>query len=136
MTANQIEFLKSKSFGVAGASNNREKYGNIVFRALLEYTEGDGRPVFPIHPVLEKVEGHEAYIDPAAIPSPPEALSIITPPAATRKVVDGAIVVGVKRIWMQPGAEDDKAIAAAKAANIEVIAGGPCILVALKTLDV
>ena len=38
MTSYQIAFLRSKSFAVAGASNNREKYGNIVFRALLEYT--------------------------------------------------------------------------------------------------
>ena len=134
MTTNQITFLNSNSFAVAGASNNRAKYGNIVFRALIKHTADDNRVVYPIHPALEVVEGHPAFVDLDAIPVVPEALSIITPAAVTEKIVGQAIAAGVKQIWIQPGAEHPGAISAAEAAGITVLANGPCILTALDTL--
>jgi predicted CoA-binding protein len=39
---------------------------------------------------------------------------------------------GIKQIWMQPGAESSAAIASAEEAGANVIAGGPCLLVALR----
>ena len=135
MSTDQLEFLKSDSFAVAGASNNRQKYGNIVFRALSEYFAGDvGRSVYPVHPTLDEVETVPAFKSVKDLPTPVEALSIVTPPQATRRVVQDAIESGIKKIWMQPGAEDDQAIEAAEAAGVVVIAGGPCILVAMKTI--
>ena len=133
MTADQRTFLDSASFAVAGASDNREKYGNMVFRALREYVDGE-RAVFPLNPRLAEVESVTAYQRVADLPQAVEALSIITPPAVTRQVVKEAIQSGVKRIWMQPGAEDDEAIDLAREAGLLVIAGGPCILVAIKTI--
>ncbi len=135
MTTNQLEFLQSRTFAVAGASNNRQKYGNIVFRALSEYVADDQqRRVYPIHPALDEVEAVPAYQSVKDLPAPVEALSIVTPPAVTRQVVSEAVAAGVKRIWMQPGAEDQQAIEAAENAGVAVIAGGPCILVAMKTI--
>ena len=110
------------------------KYGNIVFRALLKHTADDDREVYPIHPALETVEGHQAFADIAALPVVPEALSIITPAAVTEKLVSQAIAVGIKQIWIQPGAEHPGAIASAEAAGITVLSNGPCILTALDTL--
>jgi predicted CoA-binding protein len=133
MTADQRDFLRSKTFAVAGASNNREKYGNIVYRALRDFARPD-RDVYPIHPSLDHVESDPAFSSVADLPLVPEALSIVTPPLATRQIVTAAIEAGMKTIWMQPGAEDDQAIAAARGAGITVIAGGPCILVAMKIL--
>jgi predicted CoA-binding protein len=75
-----------------------------------------------------------AFASVGEVPSAVEALSIVTPPAATRQVVADAIAAGVQRIWMQPGAEDDQAIDDAREAGLMVIAGGPCILVAMKTI--
>ena len=135
MSEIQIDFLNCQTFAVAGASNNREKYGNMVFRALLDFAKEDtGRVVYPVHPTLETVEDHDAYANLSALPNVPDALSIITPPVATEKIVREAISLGVKRIWMQPGAEHDQAIADAEKAGVTVLAHGPCILVALKTL--
>lgn len=134
MTTDQLTFLNSASFAVAGASNNRAKYGNMVFRALVEHTANDNRKVYPIHPALDLVEGHQAFTGVDTLPEVPEALSIITPAAVTEKIVQQAIATGVKQIWMQPGAEHPGAIAAAEAAGITILAHGPCILVDLKTL--
>ena len=131
----QRRFLQSNAFAVAGASNDRSKYGNRVFRALVEFVgDDDARTVIPLNPKSNQIEGVAAFAAISDAPIVPQALSIVTPPAITRQVVQEAIEAGINQIWMQPGAEDDAAIELAQQAGCEVIAGGPCILVALRTL--
>ncbi|QDS88139.1 CoA binding domain protein [Rosistilla oblonga] len=120
-------FLAAKTFAVAGASPKREKYGNKVFRALLE----SGREVFPLNPAADEIEGQPAFATIADLPEVPDAVSIITPPQVTRRIIDDAIAAGVKHVWMQPGAEDEQASQAAREAGLNVIDDGSCILVLL-----
>ncbi|QDV44632.1 hypothetical protein Enr13x_45000 [Stieleria neptunia] len=124
---NLQQFLASKTYAVAGASTRREKYGNKVFRALL----ASGRDAYPLNPAQDEIEGHRAFRSIADLPMVPEALSIITPPAVTRKVVADAIAAEVQHIWMQPGAEDEQASESARQAGINVIDDGSCLLVLL-----
>ena len=125
---NAIEkFLAAKTYAVAGASHRPDKYGNQVFRALL----AANRETYPLNPAQDEIEGHQAYPSLADLPLAPEALSIVTPPEITRRVVAEAIIAGVKHIWMQPGAEDEQASRAAREAGINVIDDGSCILVLL-----
>ena len=125
---NDIElFLRAKSVAVAGASQNRSKYGNIVFRALI----ASGRTVYPLNPNAVEVEGYPAFASIADLPIVPESLSIVTPPHVTRQVIQQAIAAGVKNIWMQPGAEDSQGSEAARVAGLNVIDDGSCILVSL-----
>jgi hypothetical protein len=64
-------FLNSTTFAVAGASTQREKYGNIIYRALRD----SGRNVYPINPRAEEVEGQVAYPDLLSLPVVPQAVS-------------------------------------------------------------
>jgi predicted CoA-binding protein len=48
------------------------------------------------------------------------------------QVVTEAIDAGVKSIWLQPGAESTEALAYAQKHNVDIIANGPCLLVALR----
>jgi predicted CoA-binding protein len=131
-TQEQIEkFLAGKRFAVVGASQDRSKYGNKVLRV---YQQND-RDVVPVNPKADEVEGLKAYPDLASIPGTIDGLSIITPPAVTELVVQDAIQKGIKHIWMQPGAENDASVEVAKEAGVNVIAGGPCILVSLRYRD-
>jgi predicted CoA-binding protein len=58
------------------------------------------------------------------------AISVITPPAVTLKVLQDAKQLGIKHIWIQPGGEDEKVIDFAKAnPDLGILLGGPCILV-------
>ena len=120
-------FLTAETYAVAGASSRRHKYGNKVFRALL----ASGRQTYPLNPQQDQIEGQQAYPSLSDLPIVPEALSIITPPEVTRKVVADAIAAGVQHIWMQPGAEDEQASESAREAGINVIDDGSCILVLL-----
>ena len=121
------EFLKASSFAVAGASLDRSKYGNKVFRAIV----ASRRTVYPLNPTAPEVEGQTAYASIADLPVLLESLSIVTPPHVTREVIQQAIAAGVKNIWMQPGAEDAKGSQAARDAGLNVIDDGSCILVKL-----
>lgn len=121
-------FLAAPPFAVVGASKDREKYGNKVLRAYLQA----GLKVYCVHPRETEIEGQPCYTALDKLPEPPVGVSIITPPKITDQVVRDAIAVGAKGVWMQPGAESDPAIAAARAAGLRVIAHGPCVLVALR----
>ncbi len=121
-------FLAAANFAVAGASIDRQKYGNKVFRALV----ASGRKTAPINPKVAMVEDHKAYPSLQTIAPAPAALSIVTPPVVTRAIVVEAIAAGVQHVWMQPGAEDAEASEAARAAGLTVIDDGSCVLVELR----
>jgi predicted CoA-binding protein len=120
-------FLASGPFAVVGASTDRSKYGNKVLRCYVQH----GKEVYPINPKAPAVEGLKAYPSLAALPVKVQAISVITPPAATEQVVREAAAAGVTHIWMQPGAESNEAIRAAESLGMSVIAGGPCLLVVM-----
>ena len=125
------EFLAGQRFAVVGASANREKYGNKVLRVYQQ----NKLEVVPVNPAGGEVEGLTAYTDLPSIPGSIDGVSIITPPKVTEQVVAQAISLGIRNIWMQPGAESDAAIDLAQQAGANVIAGGPCILVSLRFHD-
>ena len=98
-------------------------------------------------PVIEGVPTQQTLKDVLGKVTASElAVSIITPPKVTLAVVQDAIdaglgfiriivpshCAGVTSIWLQPGAESPEVLAYAASRNASVIAGGPCLLVALK----
>lgn len=125
--SNIERFLNAKRFAVAGASADPSKYGHKVLKALATH----GKQVVGLHPIVKDIDGISVYAHLSELPEPIESLSIVTPPVVTAKVVADAIEHGVRSIWMQPGAENEAAIRAAREHGIEVIAGGPCVLVSL-----
>jgi len=118
-------FLNGAPHAVVGASRNRSKYGNKVLRVYQQ----TGREVYPVNPTGGEIEGLTAYTSLDAVPTPVHGVSIITPPQVTEKVVETAARLGIRHVWMQPGAESDAAVARAEELGLSVISGGPCILV-------
>lgn len=60
----------------------------------------------------------------SALPHPDDtALSFLTPPSITRKILEEAKSVGVKSVWLQPGSFDEEDIKFAKD-NFENAVGG------------
>jgi predicted CoA-binding protein len=131
-TEEKIEaFLASGPFAVVGASTDREKYGNKVFRCYLQHDH----KAYPVHPKAKEVEGHPCFPTLGDLPEKVRAISVITPPLATERVVEDAHGTGVEFVWMQPGAESPAAVSRAEELGMTVIAGGPCLLVALGFTD-
>lgn len=122
-----FQFLSAKAFGVAGASTNRDKYGNKVLRCYLQ----NGKKAVPINPRAEIIEEQPCVSSVSQLPKEVTSLSVITPPKITEQIVEEAISRGIENIWMQPGAQSAKAVARCKEAGINVIADGSCLLVVL-----
>jgi predicted CoA-binding protein len=120
-------FFQAGPFAVVGASTDRSKFGNRVLRAYL----AAGREAFPVNPRESEIEGLPSYPSLADLPEPVAHVSIITPPAVTERVVEEAAAAGASIVWMQPGAESPAAVQRARDLGLEVIAGGPCVLVEL-----
>lgn len=127
MTDLRQTFLNYQTFAVAGASRDRSKYGNIVYRAIRKA----GKTTYAINPNSPNIEGDLAYANIQLIPEHIQALSVVTPPQVSLVVVQDAIQSGVKAIWFQPGAENELASQLAREAGLDVIDDGSCILVAL-----
>lgn len=120
-------FFLSPAFAVAGASSNRQKYGNKVLRCYLQ----NNKKTYPINPRATEIEGIPCLDSIDQLPPEVQSLSIITPPAITEEIVKAAIKKGIKNIWMQPGAESEAAIQYCHQHNVNVIAHGPCVLIEL-----
>lgn len=121
------QFFTSSAFAVIGASANRQKFGNKVLRCYMQHN----LRVIPVNPKESIIEGLSAIKDISSLPSDVKSISIITPPEVTEIIVEQAINKGIQNIWIQPGAESDRAILYCLKKQINVIARGPCILVEL-----
>jgi len=120
-------FLESTAYGVVGASPRRHKFGNKVLRCYQQ----NGRRAIPVNPREQEIEGVACVASVLDLPDDVQSLSIITPPQVTERVVEQAIQKGIRHVWMQPGAESARAVAACRAAGLNVIADGSCVLVVL-----
>ncbi|MES2461285.1 MAG: CoA-binding protein [Armatimonadota bacterium] len=120
--------LAARSFAVAGASTNPEKFGYKCYREL----KRSGKTAYPINPRATVIDGDTCYPSVAALPEVPEVVVAVIPPALTEKLVDELRIGGIKNLWIQPGAESAAAVAKAEAAGIRVVHGGPCIMVGLR----
>lgn len=125
------EFLKATAFGVVGASSDRTKYGNRVLRCYQEH----GLKAIPVNPKEKQIEGEDCISAISELPAEVTSISIITPPAVTERVVEEAILKGIRNIWMQPGAESQRAVDLCREHGINVIGDGSCILIALGFSD-
>ena len=120
-------FLAGSPFAVVGVSTNREKYGNKVLRC---YRQRD-LEVMAVHPTETEIEGVTCHRSLSALPVKPHGVSVITPPPVTERIVEEAGQLGLRHLWMQPGAESARAVARAEELGMSVLWGGPCVLVVL-----
>ena len=113
------DFLKQKSFAVAGSFRNESKYAYRIFKTLKE----KGCKVFPVNPRGGEIEGIKCYPNVKDIPGNIDVVNIVTPPQVTVNVVKDCKNKGIMRVWLQPGAENAEAINFCKENNIKVIYG-------------
>ncbi len=127
MDERMTKFFDSAAFGVVGASTAREKYGNKVLRCYVQ----NGRRAVPVNPRESAVEGIACVASVEELPADVKSISVITPPKVTEQVVQAAIRKGIQSIWMQPGAESERALELCGEAGVNAIGDGSCLLVVL-----
>src|SRR5262252_3956697 len=85
------------------------------------YLMSEGYEVVPVNPREKEVLGQRSYASLSAIPGGIEVVDIFREPAAVPAIVDEAITVGAKVIWMQLGVIHEEAAQKARAAGLEVV---------------
>ena len=85
------KFLALRNLAIVGASRNRGKYGNIVYRDL----RAKGYRVFAVNPKSKEIEGDPCYPDLQSIPEKIEGVVIIVPPRRTENVVREVDSLGI-----------------------------------------
>jgi uncharacterized protein len=117
------DFLAQKTLALVGVSRGGRKFGNAILRDL----KSRGYRVFCVHPHADRIDGERCWPRIGDLPEPVGGLVLVVPPAETERVVEEAVAAGIRRVWMQQGAESAKAIAYCKANGVSVISGA-CIM--------
>lgn len=117
------DFLEQPSLAVVGVSRQPRKFGNYAYKELRQR----GYRVYPVHPVAEAIEGDRSYPNLRQLPEAVGGVLIVVPPQQTEQVVREAAAAGIKRVWMQQGAESPAAIQFCRENGISEV-HGECIL--------
>ncbi len=108
-----------RTIAVVGASANWNRPSTFVMR----YMQGKGYRTIPVNPGLagQTLLGETVYASLRDIPGPVDLVDIFRAPDQVGPIVDDAIAIGAKVVWMQLGIRNDAAAARAEAAGIEVV---------------
>ncbi|MBU4339677.1 MAG: CoA-binding protein [Euryarchaeota archaeon] len=106
-----------KTIAVVGISDNPERPSNFVAKFMEEH----GYKIIPVNPNLTEWEGKKCYPDLLSIPVKVDVVDIFRRPEAVPPIVDEAIAIKAKAVWMQEGIVNEEAAAKAREAGIEVV---------------
>lgn len=112
-----LDFKKIKSIAIVGLSDNPEKPSYEVGKYLMN----KGFKIFPVNPNVDNFLGIKSYKTLSDIKEEIDVVDIFRRPEFVPQIVDEAIKLGAKSIWMQEGISDEKAAFKARAAGLTVI---------------
>ncbi len=109
--------LNYKNIAVVGISDDPERPSYYV----ASFLEKHGYNIIPINPTLTEWKGKKSYPDLKSIPEKVDVVDIFRRSEAVPPIVDEAIAIKAKAVWMQLGIVNEEAAAKARAAGIEVV---------------
>ena len=115
---------ESRTIAVVGASAKPWRDSNSIAEFLIR----EGYQVIPVNPRYEEVLDLKCYPDLKSMPQPVDIVDIFRNPEHVEEIVDDAIAMKAKTVWMQLGVVNPKAAKKAEAAGLNVVMDR-CILV-------
>ena len=116
-------FLAQPAIAVVGVSRSGRKFGNAACRALRE----KGYRVYQMHRRAAQIDGQPCYARFADLPEKVGAVLVVVRPCEAIDVIHDAAQAGIRRVWLQQGAESLEALDACERLGIDVVSG-ECIL--------
>ncbi|KAG0696956.1 CoA binding domain-containing protein [Suillus ampliporus] len=123
----QRHFLSSPHYAVVGASTDQSKFGTKVLQWYIQRN----KPVTPVHPSNDELEGIKTIRSLNDLPNPTEtSLSIITPAKITIDLLKQVKELSIPAVWCQPGSTDLTCVQFIKDNGLSdrVLFKGECIL--------
>ena len=115
IVSDQIDqMLKLKTWAIVGLSNNSERAAYRVAKVLIE----KGHQIIPVHPKAETVHGQKGYAKLSDIPEKIDVVDIFVNSELAGEVVNDAVRVGAKGVWLQLDVIDAGAISRARDAGL------------------
>lgn len=110
-------FQETKTIASVGLSNNPARAGGRV----CAYLQAQGYRIIPVNPNETSVLGEKAYPDLKSVPDKIDLVQIFRNPDAVPPIVEDAIAVGAKAVWMQDGAGNPEAAKRAEEAGLAAV---------------
>ena len=107
----------AKTIAVVGLSSHRWRPSYSVS----EYMQSAGYRIIPVNPREAEVLGQKAYSTLDLIPEPVDIVDIFRRSEFVPEIVDAAIRIGAKCVWMQEGVVHEEAAAKARGAGLDVV---------------
>jgi uncharacterized protein len=111
------EILDMKRVAVVGLSSDPSKASYGVAR----YLKQAGYEIIPVNPNEQEILGERAYPSLRDLPEPPEVVDVFRRPEHVDDIVDEAIEVGAKAIWLQLDVINPDAARRAREAGLHVV---------------
>lgn len=110
-------FTHSKTIAVVGLSDQATRDSYRVAAYLLQA----GYEIYPVNPGVSSVLGRQAYRDLLSVPVPIDIVDVFRRPEFVPEIVEQAITVKAKALWLQFDTVHDASALRAEAAGIQVI---------------
>ncbi|MGH9323527.1 MAG: CoA-binding protein [Vicinamibacteria bacterium] len=109
---------------VVGATDNHAKYGYVIYRDL----KRKGYRVFPVNPHRSEVDGDRAYPRLRDLPEKATIVNLVVPPETTLSVLKECLELGLRNVWLQPGAESPETLSFLQENGLNYLANA-CIMI-------
>lgn len=108
---------ESRVIAVVGLSDEPHRPSYRVAR----YMQQQGYRIIPVNPNFEEILGEKCYPNLEAIPEPVDVVNIFRLPRFVPPVVETAIKIKAKTVWMQEGIVHREAADRAEQAGLQVV---------------
>jgi len=109
--------LSVKTIASVGLSSNQEKESYWI----VSYMKEQGYHIIPVNPTATEILGEKVYPNLSSIPEKVDVVQIFRKPEDVPPVVEEAIKIGAKVVWMQEGIVNEEAAQKARAAGLQVV---------------
>ena len=117
------DFLAQKTIALVGASRDPRKFSGMATKELT----AKGYRIVPVNPLADTIGEERCYPDLSSIEEDVDTALVMVPKRETPKVIEDAAKAGIRRLWIQQGADSEKARALCEEKGISVVSG-ECIM--------